>query len=205
MNRRVAPFVFVAVAALFALPLRAASADDLVASAVAQVGVTRTYDPSYRVLAYPNGDVPLDRGVCSDVVIRAFRGIGIDLQRLVHEDMRAHFDAYPHSWGLRAPDRNIDHRRVPNLAVFFTRRGKSLPVTARGADYAPGDVVVWRLPGFAALPHIGIVSQRRVPGTDRYAVVHNIGAGAQVEDVLFSYAIAGHFRWFETSIRRPAS
>jgi len=154
-----------------------------------QVGVTVHYDPSYVQLKYPGGDVPLDRGVCSDVVVRAFREIGVDLQRDVHEDMRAHFGDYPRMWGLRAPDTNIDHRRVPNLMRFFTRRGKAV----RGVDYAAGDVVAWRLPG--GLYHIGVVTADRVPNTTRPYVVHNIGRGAQKEDVLNAYEIIGHYRW----------
>jgi len=138
--------------------------------------------------------VPPERGVCADVVVRAFRHAGLDLQVLLHEDMAVHFGAYPQNWGLRRPDANIDQRRVPNLATFFRRRGKSLAVTRRGVDYQPGDVVTWRLPG-VGLPHIGIVSDAREPGTDRYRMVHNIGAGAQLEDVLFEYEVTGHYRW----------
>ena len=166
----------------------------LIAGAKAQVGVTIHYDGSYRQLHYPGGDIPRDRGVCTDVVIRAFRNAGLDLQQLVHEDMQRNFAAYPQSWGLRKPDANIDHRRVPNLATFFTRKGKKLAVTRKGADYKPGDIVTWRLP--FGLPHIGIVSDVRVPHTDRYEIVHNIGSGARNEDVLFAYELTGHYRWF---------
>lgn len=158
-----------------------------------QVGVTRYYDGSYRKIAYPNGDVPLVRGVCTDVVIRAYRHAGVDLQVLVHEDMKRNFAAYPKNWGLRKPDTNIDHRRVPNLATFFKRRGAALPVTRRGGDYKPGDIVTWRLS--SGLPHIGLVSDVRVPWSNRYQVVHNIGAGAQMEDVLFAYEVTGHYRF----------
>ena len=164
-----------------------------------QVGVTRYYDPGYRSIRYPGGDVPLDRGVCTDVVIRAYRNAGIDLQVLVHEDMKNNFAKYPRTWGLRAPDTNIDHRRVPNLAMFFFRKGASVPVTRKGADYKPGDVVTWLLT--AGVPHIGVVSDVPVRGTDRYLVVHNIGRGAEIEDVLFSYRLTGHYRL--ASIRRP--
>ncbi len=166
-----------------------------------QVGVTRYYDPGYRSIRYPGGDVPLDRGVCTDVVIRAYRNAGIDLQVLVHEDMKSNFAKYPRTWGLRAPDTNIDHRRVPNLAMFFFRKGGSLPVTRKGADYKPGDVVTWLLT--AGVPHIGVVSDVPVRGTDRYLVVHNIGRGAEIEDVLFSYRLTGHYRF--SNIRRPAA
>jgi uncharacterized protein YijF (DUF1287 family) len=138
----------------------------------------------------PNGDVPLDRGVCADVVVRAFRAAGVDLQVEVHEDMRRHFAAYPQSWGLRGPDRNIDHRRVPNLMRYFERRGKHLPLDAA---YEPGDVVAWRLPN--GLHHIGMVASDRMPGSGRPYVVHNIGAGALKEDVLRSFQIIGHYRW----------
>ena len=133
--------------------------DAVVAAARAQVGVTTSYDPSYVRLAYPGGDVPRDRGVCSDVVVRAFRGAGIDLQRLVHEDMAAHFRDYPALWGLRGPDRNIDHRRVPNLRRYLERRGFALPVTTQSVDYRPGDIVSWVLPN--GLAHVGVVSDRR--------------------------------------------
>jgi len=151
-------------------------------AALAQVGVTTIYDPSYVKLRYPGGDLPRSRGVCSDFVIRAFRAIGIDLQVALHEDMQRHFGAYPQMWGLGAPDANIDHRRVPNLMRFFERRGKSKSI---GERYQPGDVVAWRLP--SGLCHIGIVTNN--------AVVHNIGYGAQNEDVLQAFRIIGHYRW----------
>lgn len=167
-----------------------------VAAARTQVGVTVRYDPAYVRLPYPGGDVPEDRGVCTDVVIRALRAEGLDLQKAVHEDMRAHFAAYPNRWGLRAPDRNIDHRRVPNLQVWFERQGWSLPVpqralAQRASDYRPGDLVTWMLPGH--LPHIGIVSDRRsADGTP--LILHNIGRGTQEEDILFAYRMTGHYR-----------
>jgi hypothetical protein len=169
--------------------------EQFIAAAKAQVGVTTSYDGTYRKLAYPNGDVPLHTGVCTDVVIRAFRKVGVDLQVLVHEDMKANFASYPRRWGLRRPDPNIDHRRVPNLGTFFTRRGLALPVTTRAGDYQPGDVVTWDLG--SGVPHIGVVSNVRV--LDRYLVVHNIGAGAQHEDVLFDWKLTGHYRWFRGS------
>jgi uncharacterized protein len=165
----------------------------VIAGAKKQVGVTRSYDPSYRRIGYPNGDVPRETGVCTDVVIRAYRHAGVDLQVLVHEDMQAAFSKYPKAWGLKRTDTNIDHRRVPNLATFFTRKGKSLPVTRRGADYRPGDIITWRLS--SGVPHIGMVSDAPVRGTDRYLVVHNIGGGAQIEDVLFAYSLSGHYRY----------
>ncbi len=171
-------------------------ADDVtvVRAARSQVGVTIHYDPSYARIAYPMGDVPLERGVCADVIVRAFRADGIDLQRRVHEDMAAHFALYPHTWGLRGPDTNIDHRRVPNLETFFRRLGDELAVTATAQDYQAGDIVSWRLPN--GLAHIGLVSDRMAgDGSGRPLMIHNIGAGAQEEDVLFAWKVVGHFRW----------
>jgi uncharacterized protein YijF (DUF1287 family) len=173
----------------------AAAAPDglaLARAARAQVGVTVRYDPAYARIAYPNGDVPRDRGVCTDVVVRAFRGIGVDLQARVHEDMRANFGAYPRRWGLAGPDPNIDHRRVPNLQRWFERQHRALPVTAAAADYRPGDLVSWKLP--SGLDHIGVVTAARRGA--RPLVVHNIGAGAREEDVLFAWPLTGHYRWF---------
>jgi uncharacterized protein len=172
-------------------------AERLIEAAYAQVGVTRFYDPSYRRIAFPGGDVPLASGVCSDVVVRAYRGLGIDLQRLVNDDMRHAFAAYPHLWGLSHPDPNIDHRRVANLATFFRRHGESLAISEEAKDYRPGDVVTWRLPG--GLAHIGIVADRAVE--DRPLIVHNIGAGAQIEDVLFAFTITGHYRYLPAGDR----
>ena len=169
------------------------NAADIVTAARAQIGVTTSYDPSYRKLAYPNGDVPVETGVCTDVIIRALRKQNADLQKLVHEDMRANFAAYPNNWGLTAPDRNIDHRRVPNLCAYFTRAGKSVPVTQNAADYKPGDIVAWNLRASGSLPHIGIVSDKKstsgIP-----LIIHNIGAGVREDDILFKYAITAHFR-----------
>jgi uncharacterized protein YijF (DUF1287 family) len=163
----------------------------LVQSAYAQVGKTVKYDPAYERIAFPGGDVPLERGVCTDVIVRAYRGIGVDLQALVNRDMRAAFGAYPKLWGLSRPDPNIDHRRVQNLAVFFKRHGKELPVSKEARDYKPGDIVTWRLPD--GRPHIGLVSDRQSGGTA--LIVHNIGEGAQVEDTLFEFTISGHYRY----------
>ncbi len=170
------------------------SALDLVTAARSQIGVTLIYDPSYQRIAYPMGDVPPERGVCSDVVIRAFRAVGVDLQQEVHRDMKPHFAAYPQAWGLSAPDSNIDHRRVPNLATWFERRGYALPASNDPAAYEPGDVVA-RVLGNGR-PHIGIVSDQRSEVGIRPLVIHNIGWGAQEEDVLFEYRITGHFRTF---------
>lgn len=166
----------------------------LVRSARDQIGRTVRYDPSYVKLVYPGGDVPLDRGVCTDVVVRALRAAGVDLQELIHEDMRRNFRAYPDMWGLTRPDPNIDHRRVPNIATFLRRQGTAVAVTDRPGDYRPGDIVVWRLA--SGRMHIGVLSDVRVRGGSRFQVVHNIGAGAVLEDVLFRYDITGHFRMF---------
>ncbi len=157
-----------------------------------QVGVTVIYDGSYRVLAYPGGDVPIERGVCTDVIVRALRAArGVDLQKLVHEDMSAHFRDYPHRWGLARPDANIDHRRVPNLMTFFERAGYRRPSSGEAPDYLPGDLVAWDLGG--GVLHIGIVSDRKA-GSGVPLVIHNIGAGAREEDMLFRYTIIGHYR-----------
>jgi uncharacterized protein len=151
------------------------------------------YDAAYVRIPYPNGDVAADRGVCSDEVIRAYRLVGIDLQKLVHEDMRRAFHAYPRNWGLKAPDSNIDHRRVPNLARFFQRFGTSLKPSLDGGDYKPGDVVAWALAD--GRPHIGLVTERRSGDGERPLVMHNIGRGPQIEDMLFELTITGHYRY----------
>ena len=167
----------------------------LLESAVEQTNVTKGYDPAYVVIPYPNGDVRIETGVCTDVVIRGFRRAGVDLQKEVHEDMKANFGAYPKKWGLASPDTNIDHRRVPNLQTFFTRKGKSLPITDKAADYRPGDVVAWDLDG-KGLTHIGLVSNFWNESTKRYSIIHNIGGGAQAEDRIFDWKIIGHYRYF---------
>lgn len=152
-----------------------------------------TYDPSYFTIPYPNGDVPKDKGVCTDVVIRAYRKLGIDLQKEVHEDMKANFDKYPKIWGLKKPDKNIDHRRVPNLMTFFSRKGTVLTQSNKPEDYKPGDIVCWNLGG--AITHIGIVSAIKSSDGKKYQIIHNIGAGQVLEDCLFSYTIIGHYRY----------
>jgi uncharacterized protein YijF (DUF1287 family) len=174
--------------ALVATP--AAALQCLVDAARTQVGVTLHYDPSYARLDYPGGDVPIERGVCTDVVVRAYRAIGVDLQQSVHEDMRAHFSQYPNHWGLRTTDRNIDHRRVPNLARYFARHGQALGTASTDAEFLPGDLVTWKLP--SGVPHIGIVSDRAADGVP--LIIHNIGAGAREEDVLRAFTITGHYR-----------
>ncbi|MEQ1621107.1 MAG: DUF1287 domain-containing protein [Methylococcales bacterium] len=167
----------------------------IVLAALDQTHQNVRYDGSYFSIAYPNGDVPANVGVCTDVIIRSYRKLGVDLQVLVHEDMVKNFRLYPSKrlWGLKSTDRNIDHRRVPNLQVFFTRYGKVFPVTDQGQDYAPGDIVTWMLPG--NLPHIGIVTDKISRSTGNPLIVHNIGAGPKLEDMIFSYKITGHYRY----------
>ena len=168
-------------------------ADRLVRAALERTHHTVRYDGSYLSIDYPGGDVPASIGVCTDVVIRSYRALGIDLQVLVHEDMRAHFEVYPNHWGLRRPDTNIDHRRVPNLQTFFARHGDELAASDDPDDYQPGDLVTWMLP--RNLPHIGIVVDRRSADGKRPLIVHNIGSGPKLEDGLFEYPITGHYRY----------
>jgi len=152
-----------------------------------------SYDPSYFRLEYPNGDVPKNKGVCTDVIIRAYRKLGIDLQQKVHEDMKMNFSKYPKYWGLSKPDKNIDHRRVPNLMVYFSRFGKSLPISNVSEDYKPGDIVCWNLGG--STTHIGIVVNKKSRDKKRYMIVHNIGSGQVLEDCLFDFKIIGHYEY----------
>ncbi|MCK7614839.1 DUF1287 domain-containing protein [Roseibium sediminicola] len=169
-------------------------AEKLISAAESQIGVTLIYDPAYTGLGFPNGDVPRERGVCTDVIVRAYRdAFGFDLQREVNADMKAHFSRYPKIWGLKGPDRNIDHRRVPNLQTFFERRNAALPVSDRAGDYVPGDLVSQMLPG--NLPHIAIVTHRRSADGERPMLVHNIGAGTRLEDRLFDFKITSHYRF----------
>ncbi|MBC7979960.1 MAG: DUF1287 domain-containing protein [Armatimonadetes bacterium] len=164
----------------------------LVAEARKQVGVTLEYDSAYVALKYPKGDVPLDRGVCTDVVIRALRDSrDMDLQKLVHEDMKANFSLYPRHWGLSKPDRNIDHRRVPNLQTYFRRHAISLSLSKKSEDYKAGDIVTCMLPG--NLPHIMIVSDKKSP-SNVPLVIHNIGRGTKEEGSLFAFPTTGHYR-----------
>lgn len=168
---------------------------DLVAAARQRTTVPVLYDGSYKSMAYPMGDVAPNRGVCTDVVIRSYRALGIDLQQLVHEDMQAAFAQYPKIWGLSRPDSNIDHRRVPNLQVFFKRHGQSFSLS--NLDYTalqPGDLLTWMLPG--NLPHIGVVSDRRSEDGKRPLVIHNIGLGPREEDALKVAPLSGHYRYF---------
>lgn len=151
------------------------------------------YDPSYFSIAYPNGDVPANKGVCTDVIIRAYRKVEIDLQKEVHEDMLAHFDKYPKNWGLKSTDKNIDHRRVPNLMTFFTRHGTVKQISNNPNNYQPGDIVCWNLGG--GINHIGLVSNKKSNDGQRYLIVHNIGAGQVLEDCLFDFKIIGHYQY----------
>lgn len=151
------------------------------------------YDPQYYSISYPGGDIPADRGVCTDVIIRAYRKLGIDLQMEVHADMAANFNEYPKIWGLKKPDTNIDHRRVPNLMTFFSRHGETKSITSDPKDYSPGDIVTWDLGG--GIPHIGIVINRRSADDKRLLIVHNIGNGQEISDCLFTYRVTGHFTY----------
>ncbi|HXT64765.1 MAG TPA: DUF1287 domain-containing protein [Pyrinomonadaceae bacterium] len=179
-------------------PLPANSSPNLklvIDAAVDQIGKTTSYDPSYQKLDYPNGDVPIETGVCSDVIVRAFRKANIDLQKDLHEDMKDNFSAYPTRWGLKGPDSNIDHRRVPNLESYFERKGKSVRISDDSKDFLPGDIVTWSM-GDSGQDHIGMVVNVWYKPSQRYLIVHNIGAGTRMEDVLFAWKITGHYRYF---------
>ncbi len=167
--------------------------EQLVAAAKERTRSFVIYNGSYRQIDYPMGDVPANIGVCTDVIIRSYRKLGIDLQELVHKDMRGNFSKYPKIWGLSRPDTNIDHRRVPNLETFFKRHGDVLSISNNSADYHPGDIVSWRLD--SNLPHIGIVSDIKDPESGNYKIVHNIGLGPKLDDMLFNYKIVGHYRY----------
>ena len=169
-------------------------AEQLIAAARTQISVTTGYDGRYVRISYPDGDVDSRSGVCTDVVIRAFRKLHVDLQKEVHEDMLHGFSAYPRRWGMRAPDSNIDHRRVPNLMTYFSHKGKALPVSTISNDYAPGDIVAWDLGH--GVTHIGIVSNEKALLQRHYKIIHNIGGGAKEEDMLFQFKIIGHYRYF---------
>ncbi len=177
----------------------------LAAAAVERTEHVVRYEPGYVGIPYPGGDVPADTGVSTDEVIRAYRTVGVDLQKEVHEDMKKNFSEYPPIGAKPAkrPDTNIDHRRVPNLMVFFSRKGEALATTERPEDYAPGDLVTWDLGG--DVPHIGIVVDRRSPTSGRYLIVHNIGRGPKMEDVLFDWKITGHYRYFGPPAPQPTS
>jgi uncharacterized protein len=172
-------------------------AKQLSAAAISLTNDTVMYDPSYFRISYPNGDVPADKGVCTDVVIRAYRKVGIDLQQEMHEDMKANFDRYPRNWGLKKTDRNIDHRRVPNLQTFFRRHGESFRPSADPAKFLAGDIVTWDIGG--GTTHIGIVVNKKSTDGKRPLIVHNIGGGQVLEDCLMKFVITGHFRYKKTS------
>ncbi len=177
-------------------PLLTSGQGETFASRLSAVAIALTadrviYDPSYFAIAYPNGDVPEGKGVCTDVVIRAYRKLGIDLQKEVHEDMKAHFALYPKIWGLSGTDKNIDHRRVPNLMTYFERHGDVLSMSNNAEDYKPGDIVCWNLGG--ATTHIGIVVNKKSTDGKRNLISHNIGNGQELSDCLFQYRIIGHY------------
>ncbi|MBE8717993.1 DUF1287 domain-containing protein [Cellvibrio polysaccharolyticus] len=172
-----------------------ADMDKVLQAAMASTQQNITYNAAWFKIDYPGGDIPPQFGVCTDVIVRSYRAIGIDLQKEVHEDIRAHFDQYParRIWNQTRPDTNIDHRRVPNLQTFFTRHGESLTPGKKGEDYQPGDMVTWMLPG--NLPHIGFVSEKQSADGKRPLIIHNIGAGPKLEDMLFDYTITGQYRY----------
>ena len=178
------------------VPSRQEFTKGLVAAAIERTHHSVRYVSEYVRIPYPGGDVPADTGVCTDEVIRAYRAVGVDLQKEVHEDMEQNFAVYPNQrrWRLAHPDSNIDHRRVPNLMVFFQRKGESVPITSRAEDYAPGDLVTWDLG--RGVPHIGIVVDQKSRWSGRYQIVHNIGEGPKMEDVLFNWKITGHYRYY---------
>lgn len=189
-------YLFVVILIIFSCNAFSQSEDFYTKLSNAAIALTKqrvVYDPSYFSIPYPNGDIPSNKGVCTDVVIRAYRKLGIDLQKEVHEDMRKNFSKYPKIWGMKQPDKNIDHRRVPNLMVFFEKFGKSSPITNNAKDYRPGDIVCLRLDNNAT--HIGLVVNKLSSDKNRYLIVHNIGAGQVMEDCLFDFKIIGHYRY----------
>ena len=173
--------------------------EKIAAAAISIINPNIQYDPSYFAIKYPNGDIPVNKGVCTDVIIRAYRKLNIDLQKEVHDDMRAHFNLYPNikKWGLHTTDTNIDHRRVPNLEVFFSRQGQKPPVTSKADDYKSGEIVTWMIND--KFPHIGIITNQKSSDSNTPLIVHNIGAGQVLEDCLFKYKIVGHFKYFKKS------
>lgn len=195
-SKNIYPLFFISLLSLIH-PQAKAQIDYFLALADSALALTKDkviYDPSYYSIDYPNGDIPAHKGVCTDVVIRAYRKMGIDLQKEVHEDMLAHFNIYPKNWGLTKTDKNIDHRRVPNLMVFFERFGQTLPITKNAHDYKAGDIVCWDLGN--GINHIGIVSNINDQFSNRKLIIHNIGAGQVFEDCLFRFKIIRHYRYF---------
>ncbi len=189
-------YLFVLYFASVTLPAQTVFLKQLADSAFTLTKTNVIYDPAYFSISYPNGDVPAHKGVCTDVVIRAYRKLGIDLQKEVHEDMKANFSLYPTIWKLKAPNTNIDHRRVPNLMTFFKRKGISKSITNEGKDYLPGEIVCWDLGG--GFKHIGIVSNYKSKDKTRYLIIHNVGAGQVIEDFLFAAKIIGHYQYSAT-------
>jgi len=183
--------LFLIVSACFSI--KAQTANKLCQAAIELTKQKVIYDPAYTPIPYPNGDVPANKGVCTDVVIRAYRKLGIDLQKEVHEDMVLNFSKYPKDWSAKQPDKNIDHRRVPNLMMFFTRKGSALQVSLNPTDYKPGDLVTWDLGG--GMTHIGIVINQKSADGSHYLIVHNIGNGQEIADCLFRFKIIGHYRY----------
>lgn len=186
-------FIKIIICIIFASTLGATDAKKLSNAALELTNDNVIYNATYFKIEYPNGDIPSNYGVCTDVVIRAYRKLGIDLQELVHIDMKNNFDMYPKIWGLKSTDKNIDHRRVPNLMTFFKRHGVTKTISSNPKDYIPGDIVTWQLSG--GLTHIGIVVDKKSNDDKRYLIVHNIGSGQVVEDVLFEYKITGHYTY----------
>ena len=197
MNLKKYITVIVTLSVVFPITALAATSAELIEAALERTHHAIIYDGAYHIIKYPGGDVPANIGVCTDLVVRSYRKLGIDLQELIHEDMMNNFSKYPSKklWGLNRPDANIDHRRVPNLQVFFTRKGQSLRITHKIQDFIPGDVVTWILPG--NLPHIGIVTNQYSKITGNPMTVHNIGRGPKLADVLFAYPISGHYRYIQ--------
>jgi len=192
MNQIILTFIFLT-AVIRIADCQVSHADRLSNAALELTMHSVEYDPRYYTIAYPNGDVPRGKGVCTDVVIRAYRKLGIDLQKEVHDDMMANFNKYPKNWGLSNPDKNIDHRRVPNLMVMFARHGIVKPITNNACDYVPGDIVCWNLGG--AVTHIGLVVNRKSADRKRNLIVHNIGGGQVLADCLFEFKIIGHYQY----------
>ena len=183
---------FIALIALFiSAHALAISGNQLVTDARRQIGKTIRYDPAYTAINYPMGDVSIDKGVCTDVVVRALRHQGMDLQALIHQDMKTNFSAYPKKWGLKSPDKNIDHRRVPNIATYFKRKGYAVKSTHKVHEFRAGDIVTWDLP--KGLVHIGIVSDKK-SSTGVPLIIHNIGQGTKEENILYQFKITGHYR-----------
>ena len=193
MMRKILLSIFLLVPAFYPVAGQTGFFIQLADSALTLTRQNVHYDSRYLRIDYPDGDIPADKGVCTDVVIRAYRKLGIDLQKEVHEDMASNFDKYPKNWGLSRPDKNIDHRRVPNLMTFFSRHGTVKQISSHPNDYQPGDIVCWDLGG--GITHIGIVSGKKSAEGQRNLIVHNIGAGQVLEDCLFRFKIIGHYRY----------